>query len=173
MGTKMIRIALALLTFVITIQWSRPAWADVTINGTVGELGVVYNGFNSYFVRFKFTNVNTTAGCPAQGWKDGAGSLMGKKNAILKREQGGAKLTIMIQPTAAGSMVRIFTEGLDWSGGEDAAPSASKKATDGTATDDIEAQARKAIQDALKNTRAYGKSIVQEFRIKLFHIFTK
>lgn len=91
-----------------------------------------------------------SANLKQQGWKDGAGNLLGKKNAILKREQGGAKLTIMIQPAAAGSMVRIFTEGLDWSGGDDAAPSASTKAKDGTDTDDIEAQARKAIQDALK-----------------------
>ena len=91
-----------------------------------------------------------SANLKQQGWKDGAGNLMGKKNAILKREQGGAKLTIMIQPAAAGSMVRIFTEGLDWSGGDDAAPPASKKPTDGAAGDDIEAQARKAIQDALK-----------------------
>ncbi len=90
-----------------------------------------------------------SANLKQQGWKDGAGNLMGKKNAILKREQGGAKLTIMIQPAAAGSMVRIFTEGLDWSGGDDAAPSAPKKATD-AAGDDAEAQARKAIQDALK-----------------------
>lgn len=36
---------------------------------------------------------------------------MGKRNAILHREQGGAKLTIMIQPSGAGSVVKIFTEG--------------------------------------------------------------
>ena len=84
-----------------------------------------------------------------QGWKDGAGNLMGKKNAILKREQGGAKLTIMIHPAAAGSVVKIFTEGLDWSGGDDITPSASKKATEATA-DDIEAQAQKVLKEALK-----------------------
>ena len=74
---------------------------------------------------------------------------MGKKSAILHREQGGAKLTIMIHPTAAGSEVKIFTEGLDWSGGDDAGSSPPKKATDGAA-DAIEAEARKRIQDALK-----------------------
>jgi hypothetical protein len=91
-----------------------------------------------------------SANLKQQGWKDGAGSLMGKKNAILKREQGGAKLTIMIQPAAAGSVVKIFTEGLDWSGGDDATPATAKKPADGTSADDFEAQARKAIQDALK-----------------------
>jgi hypothetical protein len=68
-----------------------------------------------------------SANLKQQGWKDGTGSLMGKQNAILKREQGDAKLTIMIQPAGAGSVVKIFTEGLDWSGGGDAKPPASKK----------------------------------------------
>jgi hypothetical protein len=92
-----------------------------------------------------------SANLKQQGWKDGAGSLMGKQNAILNCEQGDAKLTIMIQPAAAGSVVKIFTEGLDWSGGGDAKPSASKKATDGDDADDIEAEAQKALKDALKN----------------------
>ena len=91
-----------------------------------------------------------SANLKQQGWNDGKGGLMGKKNAILHREQGGAKLTIMIQPSGAGSVVKIFTEGLDWSGGDDAGSSAPKKATDGAA-DAIEAEARKRIQDALKN----------------------
>jgi hypothetical protein len=86
-----------------------------------------------------------------QGWKDGTGSLIGKQNAILKREQGDARLTIMIQPAAAGSVVKIFTEGLDWSGADNATPSASKKATDTPDVDDIEAQVDKALKDALKN----------------------
>ena len=92
-----------------------------------------------------------SANLKQQGWKDGAGSLMGKKNAILKREQGDAKLTIMVQPAAAGSAVKIFTEGLDWSGGDDAKASAPKKATDDVDVDDIEAQAQKLLKDALKN----------------------
>jgi hypothetical protein len=92
-----------------------------------------------------------SANLKQQGWKDGAGSLMGKQNAILKREQGDAELTIMIQPAAAGSVVKIFTEGLDWSGGSDATPSASKKATDAPSAEDIEAEAQKVLKDALKN----------------------
>ena len=92
-----------------------------------------------------------SANLKQQGWKDGAGSLMGKKNAILKREQGSAKLTIMVQPAEAGSVVKIFTEGLDWSGDGDAPPSATKKATDDAPGDDIEAQIQKQIKDALKN----------------------
>lgn len=92
-----------------------------------------------------------SANLKQQGWKDGTGSLNGKMNAILKRELGGAKLTIMVQPAAAGFVVKIFTEGLDWTGGEDAPPSTPKKATGDAATDDIEAQVKKQIQDALKN----------------------
>ncbi len=90
-----------------------------------------------------------SANLKAQGWKDGAGNLMGKKSAILKREQGDAKLTIMVQPAAAGSVVKIFTEGLDWSGGDGAPDPAAKKAPDAIG-DDIEAQVQKQIQDALK-----------------------
>ena len=92
-----------------------------------------------------------SANLKQQGWKDGAGSLIGKKNAILKREQGEAKLTIMVQPAAAGSVVKVFTEGLDWSGGDGAKPAAAKKAADDDDGDDIEAQAQKLIKDALKN----------------------
>jgi hypothetical protein len=43
----------------------------------------------------------------------------------------------------------MFTEGLDWSAGGDAPPSASKKAAD--EGDDIEAQVQKSLQDALKD----------------------
>ena len=92
-----------------------------------------------------------SANLKQQGWKDGAGSLMGKKNAILKREKGDAKLTIMVQPAADGSAVKIFTDGLDWTGDGDAAPSASKKATDDAPGGDIESQIQKQIKDALKN----------------------
>jgi hypothetical protein len=90
-----------------------------------------------------------SASLKQRGWKDGAGSLVGKQNAILKREQGDAQLTIMIQPAAAGSVVKIFTEGLDWSGGAEANP--SKKATDAPDIEDIEAEANKALKEALKN----------------------
>ncbi len=90
-----------------------------------------------------------SANLKQQGWKDGAGILNGKKNAILKREQGDAKLTIMIQPATTGSVVKIFTEGLDWSGGDDATPPAPKKAADDD-DDDAEGQVHKALKDALK-----------------------
>ncbi len=92
-----------------------------------------------------------SANLKKQGWKDGAGSLMGKKSAILMREQGAAKLTIMVQPAPSGSVVKMFTEGLDWSGGDDAPPSAIQKSTGDSTADDIEAQVRKRINDALKN----------------------
>ena len=91
-----------------------------------------------------------SANLKQQGWKDGAGSLNGKQNAILKRVQGDAKLTIMIQPAAAGCTVKIFTEGLDWSGGDDASPSSPKKAADDD-DDDAEGQVHKALKDALKS----------------------
>jgi len=84
-----------------------------------------------------------------QGWKDGAGSLVGKTNSILKCEQGAASLTVMIQPAGTGSSVKIFTEGLDWSGGDDAKASGIPKDPE-DAADDIEAEARKQINDALK-----------------------
>lgn len=89
----------------------------------------------------------------AQGWQDGAGSLIGKNNAILKRKLNGADLTIMIQPEGTGSNVKVFTQGLDWSktpastAGAGAAP-ASKPATPNV--EDIEKEANKALQDALK-----------------------
>jgi len=92
-----------------------------------------------------------SANLKQQGWKDSSGSLMGKQNAILRREQGDAKLTIMIQPAAAGSVVKIFTEGLDWSGTGGATPSTSKKATGDPSVDDVEAEAQKLLKDALKN----------------------
>ena len=86
-----------------------------------------------------------------QGWKESGRDLMGKPNAILKREQGDAKLTIMIQPAAAGSVVKVFTEGLDWSGGEEGKPAAKSKPADAEEDeDDIEQQAEKLLKDALK-----------------------
>lgn len=91
------------------------------------------------------------ANLKAQGWKDGRGSLMSAKNAILKREQGAANLTIMIQPAASGCAVKIFTEGLDWNAAGDDAPSTSSKPAAAPTTDEIEGKANKAIQDALKN----------------------
>ena len=56
----------------------------------------------------------------------------------------------MIQPAAAGSVVKVFTEGLDWSG-DDATPPASKKATDAATTIEDAAEAQGLLKDALKN----------------------
>ena len=83
-----------------------------------------------------------------QGWKENGRDLMGKPNAILKREQGDAKLTIMIQPAGAGSVVKIFTEGLDWSDGDEGKPAAKSKPEEDE--DEIEQQADKLLKDALK-----------------------
>jgi hypothetical protein len=94
-----------------------------------------------------------------QGWKEGAGNLVGAKNSILKYEQGAAKLTVMINPATAGSTVKIFSEGLDWSEAE-AGPSArppkpaeSAKSVE-DAIKDADAEAQKAIRDALKGIPA-------------------
>jgi hypothetical protein len=92
-----------------------------------------------------------SANLKQQGWKDGAGSLMAKQNAILKREQGDAKLTIMIQPAASGSVVKIFTEGLDWTGAPESKPAATGKANPPPSNEDINAQVQKALEDALKS----------------------
>lgn len=88
-----------------------------------------------------------------QGWKESGRDLMGKTNAILKREQGDAKLTIMVQPAAGGSVVKIFTQGLDWSGSDEGKPAAAKKAADDddNDADALEQQAEKLLKDALKN----------------------
>ena len=93
-----------------------------------------------------------SASLKQQGWKDSGASLMGKTNAILKREQGDAKLTIMIQPAGKGSVVKIFGEGLDWTDAPVAVSSSElKKAAPQPSVKDIEAEANKAIKDAFKN----------------------
>lgn len=84
-----------------------------------------------------------------QGWEDGAGGLIGVKNAILKKEQGEANLTIMISPTATGSLVKIFTEGLDWSAAEKSSKKPAKEEGDKT-VEEIEKEAQKQIDEALK-----------------------
>ncbi len=85
-----------------------------------------------------------------QGWKDGAGSLMGKTNAILKRERDGASLTIMVQPAASGCNVKVFTEGLDWTDAPKAGTSSKPAATVPTDAAGIEAEVQKKLQEALK-----------------------
>ena len=90
-----------------------------------------------------------SASLKQQGWKDAAGSLVGPKNSILRREQGDAKLTIFVQPAAAGTTVKIMTEGLDWSGADTATPPAPRK-PGGATVDDAEAEVQKALKDAQK-----------------------
>ncbi|MEO6740610.1 MAG: hypothetical protein ABIP20_10175 [Chthoniobacteraceae bacterium] len=90
-----------------------------------------------------------SAGLKAQGWKDGRGELKGPKNAILKRELGDAKLTIMIQPAPTGSTIKIFADGLNWDGVESATPpAAGNPAADINA---IQKEAEKALKDAFKD----------------------
>src|SRR5262249_44027832 len=64
MGNKLVRSFFAVLMFVVTIQWSRPAQAaPMTITGTVGEVGT-YSYVNvGAVVKFKMTNANLTAAC--------------------------------------------------------------------------------------------------------------
>ena len=96
-----------------------------------------------------------SASLKTQGWKDGVGNLVTKRSAILKRSQGDAKLTIMIQQAATGSTVKIFTEGLDWSGVDAAKPPSIKTAADDDDADatikDAVKEANKQLKDALKN----------------------
>lgn len=87
-----------------------------------------------------------SASLKKQGWKDGAGNLVTKKSAILKRENGAAKLTIMIKPAATGSSAQIFTEGLDWDAAG-AAPAPKATTPDAGA---IEDEANKLLENALK-----------------------
>lgn len=84
-----------------------------------------------------------------QGWKDAHGGLMGKNNAILKRKLNGAELTAMVKPAGKGCTVTIFTQGLDWSNPPASTPGAAK-ATKDVNVDGLEAEANKALKDALK-----------------------
>lgn len=117
-----------------------------------GALDVEYKQLVGHITFRSESSVSTVATdfaakLKAQGWKDGPGSLMGKSNAILKRKLNEADLTIMVQPAGKGCNVKVFTEGLDWS--STPASSAAKPAKAGDA-DDIEAEANKLINDALK-----------------------
>lgn len=62
-----LRAALALMAFFVVVEWSRPAAADVTITGTVGEIGVLWINGNSAWFRFKLTDANQTAACVDPG----------------------------------------------------------------------------------------------------------
>jgi len=93
-----------------------------------------------------------SASLKQQGWKEGGGSMIRKQTAILKRVQGNAKLTIMMNPAPAGCVVKIFTEGLDWTGSDEGTASAApKKAATAPTIEDAEAEANKALKEALKN----------------------
>jgi hypothetical protein len=85
-----------------------------------------------------------------QGWQDGAGSLMGKTNAILKRERDGASLTIMVQPAGTGCTVKVFTEGLDWTDAPTSGTAAKPASSAPTDAAGIEAEVQKKLQEALK-----------------------
>jgi hypothetical protein len=90
-----------------------------------------------------------SAALKQQGWKAGRGELKGPKSAILNRELGDAKLTIMINQAPAGSTVKIFADGLNWDGAESGqAPPANNPAAEINAA---EKEAEKALKDALKN----------------------
>ena len=68
-------------------------------------------------------------------------------NAILRRELNGAELTIMVQPAAPGCAVKAFTKGLDWS---ETPASATVKPAPSNGVPDIQAEADRLINDALK-----------------------
>ena len=80
MRSNTIRMALASLAFLFALQWSRPARADVTITGTVGEIGIVQ--FNSLTFRFKLADANQTKACvnpfvPGYAWFQAGGGIDG------------------------------------------------------------------------------------------------
>lgn len=120
---------------------------DIEYKSTVGHIlfkvdGPVTTVANDFSKKLK-----------AQGWQDGAGSLIGKNNAILKRKLNGADLTIMIQPEGGASNVKVFTQGLDWTTVPASTAGAATPATKPATTpnvEDIEKEANKALQDALK-----------------------
>ena len=70
---KAMRMMMATAAFLFVAQWSRPAAADVTITGTVGEIGTKYFYPQSYLyqggqtpghlIRFKLTDATQTATC--------------------------------------------------------------------------------------------------------------
>ncbi len=69
MHQRFTRLALTAVAFLVLVAASRPAFADVTITGTVGEIGVlppiawVFGGGAYSVFRFKFTDANQTATC--------------------------------------------------------------------------------------------------------------
>lgn len=88
-----------------------------------------------------------SASLKEQGWKEGPGNLMGKTNAILKRELDGAELTIMVQPAGSGCNVKVFTEGLDWN---DVPKSSAAKPANTGSVEEAGAEAERLLKEALK-----------------------
>lgn len=92
-----------------------------------------------------------SAALARQGWKDGSGGVIGPRNAILSKEQGEAKLTIMLKLAGKGSQVVVFTENLNWDG----APKSKSPPDDDLEIeidlpDGLGDEVQKAIDDALK-----------------------
>jgi hypothetical protein len=50
----------------------------------------------------------------AQGWTIDGSDMINPQSSILKRKRGEATLTIFVKPSAGGSEVQMFTEGLSW-----------------------------------------------------------
>lgn len=117
-----------------------------------GALDVEYQGVTE-FITFRSNAAvaavtkDYAAKLKEAGWKDAVGSLNGK-NSILKRKLNTAELTIMIQAAPKGTTVKVFTKGLDWSEVPASAPAKPAKVP---SADDIEAEANRQLQDALKN----------------------
>jgi hypothetical protein len=96
-------------------------------------------------------NKDLAARLKQDGWKSGAGSLIGKTNTILHVTKGDAKVTLMIQASNPGCTVKIFSEGLDWSDlPESSAPEKKAALSDRDETHDLEKQANQLLDKALK-----------------------
>lgn len=81
------------------------------------------------------------------GWKEDSGGVMSKSSAILRRKLNGADLTIMVKAAGKGCTVSIFTKGMDWS---NPPASAEPKPAKGGDEEDTGAEAKRLINDALK-----------------------
>ena len=85
----------------------------------------------------------------SKGWKETPRNLVGKTNAILKRQLNGAELTIMVQAAGKGCTVKIFAKGLDWSNPPaSASPQPAKNSTEEAKNPGVEA--KRALDEALK-----------------------
>lgn len=117
---------------------------DVQIKPTVGQVSFI----SSQSVAVITKEISDIL--KAKGWKDGKGGLATKTNAILMRERDGGTLTIMIKAAGAGSSVNFMTQGLDWTESPEAPAGSTAEAAPAPGVKDIEADANKLLQDALK-----------------------